>query len=179
MSISPPSDIVLDVVRAADPVRYQVAADRLTRMSSATPAEPFSETLDSFAPAARPPSSPAPAMPRAGPDPAVAARKAYEGFEAMTLQTFIEAAMPGDDSPVFGSGTAGSVWKSMLSEQIANQMAKSGGIGIARELAAHALSAMKAPEAGDIAPSVLANTERGFLRTIDPDRGNLIDKTSS
>jgi hypothetical protein len=178
MSISPPSDIVLDVARAADPTRYQVAADRLAKMSSTTPsAESFSDVLESSASApvsgaSQPPSAP---VSRASHSPS----KAYQGFEAMTLTTFIEAAMPEDDSAVFGSGTAGSVWKSMLSEQIANQMAKSGGIGIARQLADHAMAALKAPDKGDIAPSVLSTAERGFLRTIAPDTGNNVDKTKT
>jgi Rod binding domain-containing protein len=178
MSISPPSDIVLDVARAADPTRYQVAADRLAKMSSAAPpAESFGEILDSPSSQARPVASPHPSAPV--PKASDTASRAYQGFEAMTLQTFIEAAMPGDDSPVFGSGTAGSVWKSMLSEQIANQMAKSGGIGIAKELAAHAMSALKAPETGDIAPSVLANSQRGFLRALDSATDNSVDKAKT
>ena len=179
MSISPPSDIVLDVARAADPTRYQVAADRLAKMSSTAPAEPFSETLDSLASDTRSTSIPAPSRPISHTDSAAAAKKAYQGFETMTLQTFIEAAMPEDDSAVYGSGTAGSVWKSMLSEQIANQMAKSGGIGIAKELAAHAMSALKAPETGDIAPSVLANSQRGFLRALDSATDNSVDKAKT
>lgn len=34
MAISPPSDIVLDVTRAANPLRQQVAFERLSRMSA-------------------------------------------------------------------------------------------------------------------------------------------------
>ena len=177
MSISPPSDIVLDVARAADPTRYQVAADRLAKMSSTAPAEPFSETLDSLASDTRSTSIPAPSRPISHTDSSAAARKAYQGFETMTLQTFIEAAMPEDDSAVYGSGTAGSVWKSMLSEQIANQMAKSGGVGIATELARHAMSALKAPATSDVAPTVVSTAERGFLRALAPDDENKTDKT--
>jgi len=43
MSISPPSDIVLDVARAADPTRYAEAAARLTR--AAAPAGGFSTMM--------------------------------------------------------------------------------------------------------------------------------------
>jgi len=179
MSISPPSDIVLDVARAADPTRYQVAAERLAKMSSTAPGEPFSETLDSVASATRPAPSPTSSAPVPHADSAAAAKKAYQGFEAMTLQTFIEAAMPDDDSAVYGSGTAGSIWKSMLSEQIANQMAKSGGIGIATELARHAMSELKAPATSDVAPSVVSTAERGFLRALAPDDENNVAKTKT
>ncbi len=34
MAISPPSDIVLDVARAADPARLQLAVDRLQKLGN-------------------------------------------------------------------------------------------------------------------------------------------------
>ena len=57
--------------------------------------------------------------------------------------------MPDDATAYFGSGTAGSVWKSMLAQQIAEQMAKHGGIGIANELAA----SMKTKAGAGLRPS--------------------------
>ncbi len=50
------------------------------------------------------------------------------------LQQFVEAMMPEKSETVFGKGNAGSIWKSMLSEQIGQQIAKAGGIGIAKAL---------------------------------------------
>jgi hypothetical protein len=145
MSISPPSDIILDVVRAADPVREQRAMARLSRMAVAEN-ESFDQVLGAgsealaaaktAAPADPRPSIAAPAMP---PTTAVsAAEKAFRGFEAMALASMIEAAMPQEGSAVFGSGTAGHVWKSMLAEQLGTQMAEAGGIGIAKQLASGA-----------------------------------------
>lgn len=55
-------------------------------------------------------------------------------FEAFILQSFIQEMLPKDAESVFGKGTAGSVWRSMLSEKIANEVARSGGIGIAERL---------------------------------------------
>ena len=55
----------------------------------------------------------------------------YRKFEAMVLQNFIKSMLPSDSSEVYGEGTVGDVWKGMMAEQIANSMAKSGGIGIA------------------------------------------------
>ena len=37
MAITPPSDIVLDVARAADPEKYRVAAERLARLRATAP----------------------------------------------------------------------------------------------------------------------------------------------
>ena len=48
---------------------------------------------------------------------------------------FVESMLPKDASDVFGKGTAGTIWRSMLAEQIGNEMAKGNGIGIAKQLA--------------------------------------------
>lgn len=52
-------------------------------------------------------------------------------FEALVLHQFVETMLPDDASTVFGEGSTGEIWKSMLAEQVADQMASSGGIGIA------------------------------------------------
>ena len=62
-------------------------------------------------------------------------RDVYRKFEAFILQMFVESMLPKDASEVFGKGTAGTVWRSMLAEQIGNEMAKGNGIGIAQQLA--------------------------------------------
>ncbi len=54
-------------------------------------------------------------------------------FEAFVLQCFIEPMLPSADG-VYGGGTAGGFWKSMLAEKLAVEMAKGGGIGIAARL---------------------------------------------
>ena len=139
MSVQPPSDIVLDVARAADPGRYQAAVSKLTQASPGT----FADALGAAGgiPAAGQPSQDAvltrfrtaatlPA-PRAKGTPA-------QQFEAFVLQTFVESMLPQGASAVFGKGNAGSIWKSMLAEQLGAQLAKVGGIGIARMIdAAH------------------------------------------
>ncbi len=60
----------------------------------------------------------------------------YVEFEAFVLQSFIEVMLPKDAESVFGSGTAGGIWKSMLAEKLGAELAKSGGIGIAQTVAA-------------------------------------------
>jgi Rod binding domain-containing protein len=62
-------------------------------------------------------------------------RAVYRKFEAFVLQTFVESMLPQGASEVFGKGTAGTIWRSMLAEQIGNEMAKGEGIGIAKQLA--------------------------------------------
>ncbi len=66
-----------------------------------------------------------------------AARAAAEEFEAFVLQNFVEAMLPREAESVFGRGTAGAFWKSMLAEHVARELARSGGVGIARMIAPH------------------------------------------
>jgi Rod binding domain-containing protein len=59
------------------------------------------------------------------------APEAYQKFEAMVLQTFLQSMLPQDAENVYGGGIAGDMWKSFLAQELGQQMAKAGGIGIA------------------------------------------------
>jgi peptidoglycan hydrolase FlgJ len=142
MAISPVSDIVLEVARAADPTRSRAAAARLGELTNA--AAPYPETFEEALGGVR---APAPMPLRMPFDPALAlvqmrsndALRANpnERFEAFVLQTFIQSMLPRDGEALFGAGTAGEIWKSMLAEGLGAQLARTGGIGIARMLAEH------------------------------------------
>ncbi len=60
--------------------------------------------------------------------------ESFRKFEGMVLQTFIQSMLPQDAEAVYGSGLAGDMWKSFMATEIANQMAKAGGIGIAERV---------------------------------------------
>ncbi|MGH7871515.1 MAG: rod-binding protein, partial [Candidatus Binatia bacterium] len=60
---------------------------------------------------------------------------AFGQFEAFVLQSFVQSMLPQKAAMVYGKGTAGEVWKSMLAEKLGAQLAQSGQIGIARRLA--------------------------------------------
>ena len=147
MSIEPPSDIVLDVARAADPARRAEATNRLVRLAG--DGEAFAPTLAGLA---DPPAAAGRAADRPKAGDADAA-KAYREFEGMVLATFVESAFP-ESATAFGAGTAGSVWRSMLAEEIGAEMAAGGGIGIADSLAASSL--------------LTRTAERGFLAALKP-----------
>lgn len=154
MGIKPPSDIVLDVARAADPVKLQTASRRLMDLSNSAGSTEFADVFNS--------------MPKAGVpmarDPyavqvisrnqttlsnSTKAGSAYQQFEAFVLQSFIESMLPKDSEATFGKGTAGGVWRSMMAEQIGAQIAKAGGIGIAAKiLAARSTLTNEEPLAG-------------------------------
>ena len=63
------------------------------------------------------------------------AREAAESFESFFLTQVLDTMFAGieTDGP-FGGGTEEKQWRSMLNEQFATAIAKSGGIGIADQL---------------------------------------------
>jgi hypothetical protein len=149
LAINPPSDIVLDVARAADPLKLQAAALRLTGAVD-DDGNSFTSLVNGLDPSAasRPNVISAPGliglqtdfgpkgsqMERA-PTLSSPEMKPDRDFEALVLQTFVQNMLPKDSSGIYGQGTAGEMWKSMLAEQLGKQIARSGGIGIAAEVA--------------------------------------------
>lgn len=111
----------------------------------------------------------------APPEKALRKPDAFGAFEAMVLTQFVDAMMPKDSAAVFGSGTGGQIWASMMAEQIAAKVADAGGIGIAERL--RAVNATHPAPAGGLDPALpgtgdaLAGTlgalgQRGFLATL-------------
>lgn len=157
MAIKPSSDIVLEVLKAADPLRAQATTQRLTALGggSVGAADDFAKVLDATeqSPIERP---------EAGPDlsnmrvrlsgvsldeaNAQKAARTEIDFEASMLKTFVDAILPKDEADVYGQGTAGDIWKSMFADQIARQIAKSGAFGISKRLfATHPLPGQDHP----------------------------------
>ena len=148
MGFNPTTDVVLDVLNAADPARASLAAERLQALASGAPANNFALDVDKAATAAA--AFKAPQLPglanarQVFADFALASNpeaKAKVAFEAMALNSFVGEMLPKDSSAFFGQGTAGEIWRSMLSEQISKQIAKSGELGLSRRLfATHGLA---------------------------------------
>jgi len=163
MAIKPSSDIILEVLKAADPQRVQAATQRLVALgaASADAADDFTKVLDATEqPSVGGPEIAANAggmrdrLASISPDAASdqkAARVQVE-FEASILKTFVDAILPKDETSVYGQGTAGDIWKSMLADQIAKQIAKSGAFGISKRLfATHPLPGHDHPAASPLA----------------------------
>ncbi len=137
MAITPPSDIVLDVTRAADPEKYRAAVDRLTRLRATAAARTETFTPPTLAPAAPATITEAAATRDAGAGAQPRRRlDAYGQFESFVLQSFVQSMLPKNATNVFGKGSAGEFWKSMLAEKMGDELARSGQVGIARRLAA-------------------------------------------
>lgn len=146
MAIKPLSDIVLDVVRAADPARRQAAVEKLTgRPAAEATRHEFASFVGDVRPAAQASSLGRTMVRPAGRD----VPDAYRSFEAFFIQSFVESMLPKGSEANFGSGTAGEIWRSQLAEKMSTEIAASGGIGIAdRLLADEARRAAGSPEEG-------------------------------
>jgi peptidoglycan hydrolase FlgJ len=193
VAIKPPSDLVLDVAAAANPAKLREATERLANTGSATTSnEAFQAAMEAVAAKksdasagserksadARPFAIPArddPFRPRPK-----GQAEALEKFEAFFLQTALQEMLPKDAQNVYGSGTAGEIWRSMLAEQIAAQMAHSTKFGIAERLADNHFITRKAQGSGNAASLVdqgdgsaknlpfLNNRRPGDTLTTDP-----------
>jgi hypothetical protein len=134
MAVSLSSDLIVDVMRSADPARLNVATAKLQELhmpgGSSTA---FASMLDSVGATAAPlefPSAPV-AHSRA----TSVAPQPYVEFEQMVLRNLFESLLPKAESGAFGTGPSAGIWRSLAADQLAGLYANSGGIGIASTLA--------------------------------------------
>ena len=144
MTVAPVSDLILDVMAAADPAARNAATTKLERLTSASGdfAASMADTAKSATTDGAAESTAA--MGNLLPGGAghatfvktdTSSNAVYRKFEAFVLQMFVETMLPQNANEIFGKGTAGTIWRSMMAEQLGNEMAKGGGIGIAKQLA--------------------------------------------
>ena len=143
MAIDPPSDIVLEVARAADPARAAAVAQRLEALgagaSASSAGADFSAALNEAGASATKSATTAVsglgnaryALATGGQDKTA---KAQQQFEAALLNNFVNEMLPKDAEQTYGKGYAGEMWRSLLAEKISNQLAASGALGIGKRL---------------------------------------------
>ncbi len=137
MSISPPSDIIMDVIRAAGqaPVAPASAAAEargpipIGKVPKAL-REAMAREWEAYMRAARANDTPA-ATARSRPQANDPLRKNMAKLEGVLLQTMLQGIMAGRENGPFGTGLAGGYWKSLMVQAIADRLAERGGIGIA------------------------------------------------
>jgi peptidoglycan hydrolase FlgJ len=122
---------------AADPAKYQAAAEKLSTGSAGNYVEKISfdlvlrntvasvpDTWNNFGTpslaGSKPLKSPAESI------------KAYKGVEQLVLKNLVETLLPKNSSVLFGSSTAGEVWRSMLADHLASEIGKTVELGTAR-----------------------------------------------
>lgn len=148
MSIFPATDLVLDVGRAADPSKRDAALNRLQRLSGEASADKFTTNLPSssrlvsgaVARHSQNISQNTSTQTHSG------ASAAYKKFEAFILQSWLETLLPKMEGGAYGHDNAGGVWRSMIAEQLGEQLAKSDSLGIARILGSGKLSDVNATQ---------------------------------
>jgi peptidoglycan hydrolase FlgJ len=137
VSIKPPSDILLDVARAADPAKTTAATERLTRLAAdaGVSDDQFSSVLsDVDTPSSAPAPLPALAEPRFEMEQSQKAKdlaetKAYQGISALLLENLVDTMLPQSDE-FFGSEAGADVWRSMLAEELGTNLSKRLDLGI-------------------------------------------------
>lgn len=168
MAVSPPGDIVMDVLKAADPQEVRAARAALAEAGGRVPAPAgsadtrFDIALSDNARLSR--TSAMEESPRSD--------NTYQQFEAMVLQNFVEAMLPQSSENYFGEGTSGEIWKGMMAEQLGRVLAEGGGVGIAESIA----PARSAPKLS-AAANLLNELERSTLGKLGGD-GNTEPDTS-
>jgi hypothetical protein len=135
MSLAPSTDLVLEVSRAADPTRAGAVITKLNALSSGAVdgGDGFKAALGAAAGAAAP-LSPRPGSTVSPLSSLSPAKKAQRMLESAFLSQFIEEMLPKDTPSAFGEGYAGDMWRSMLAQRVADQVAASGRLGIADRL---------------------------------------------
>lgn len=136
MAVTLSSDLVLDVMRNADPARRSAAVAKLDAAGQGAAQEvAFQGVVDALEPKPATFSGPSLSLPfAAGRNAAKESGTPYQGFERMVLRNLFETLLPDSESGAFGSGPSAGVWRSMAADQMAGVYADSGGIGIARML---------------------------------------------
>ncbi|MEW6438222.1 MAG: rod-binding protein [Pseudomonadota bacterium] len=138
MSIKPPSDILLDVARAADPAKSSAATERLTRLGANVGVDDaqFGDVLSHVDIPRAPNAAPLPAIaePRFAnvqPEKAkdAAETKAYQGIAALLLENLVENMLP-DSDEFFGAQAGAGIWRSMLAQELGTNLSKSVDLGI-------------------------------------------------
>ena len=139
MAISPPSDLVLDVVRAADPTQVQEAQAKLKSNRAAFEATSLAEAGAGFQAAVGILNRNSVTTHAAAEGVSAVGGKAIpehlRKFETMVLQNFVKSMLPAESEETYGKGTAGEMWRGMMADQLGEALGKGGGIGIAEALA--------------------------------------------
>jgi hypothetical protein len=168
VSIKPVSDILLDVARAADPVKSLMATERLTGLRSTEIGSNSGFATAIKATAAEGAVERAPTEPRdqlalmgaTSPRtraPVDARTKAYKGLEQLVLQSLVENMLPKDAGEIFGHGAAGDIWRSMLAEQLATQIGKNVDLGLVKAASIGGGAIAPSPESEGGARGINAN----------------------
>lgn len=135
MALELTSDIIMNVMLAADPAQRQLAQSRLENMSEIG-GPSFSEALQEVSDLTANANSKTELEHtsllsfeenRAASN----VTDPYQGFEQLVLRNLFEVMLPKADSGAFGEGPSAGIWRSMTADQLATAYSSAGGVGIA------------------------------------------------
>jgi peptidoglycan hydrolase FlgJ len=138
MGVSLPSDLILDVMRNADPGRLSAATSKLQEIGGEGDTLQFAQMLEDADATSAQQGGTGEAL-AAGVSNApqhTAAQGQFVEFERMVLRNLLESLLPESRSGAFGAGPSADVWRSLAADQLAGVYAGSGGVGIADALSA-------------------------------------------
>lgn len=81
------------------------------------------------------------------------AGKARKSFEAFALQVFISSMLPKESEKLFGTGSAGKLWQSLMAEKLADQIASSGRLKLLPDEPSTAAAAQPPAQGGKSEPN--------------------------
>lgn len=157
MSINPPTDLIADVINAADPARAARTEAWLRSIGQASSGGSFASIVERKAASATNVSQALETAVRgparsavASNDPIEKRKQALVEFEGTVLGILVNELIPKSQSSVLGSGADGDIWRSMLSNEIGRQLAKSGVLHIHDRLfRSHPFDASRTDKASD------------------------------
>lgn len=132
MAITLPSDLVLDVMRGADPGRLNMAVAKFGRI----PEAPVAKDMAFTDVVSRLPKKPAALEQEVFGSTKTEAGQPQKAFERMFLRNMLESMLPGEKSGIYGGDSSAGIWRSLTADQLAGVYADRGGIGIAQSLSA-------------------------------------------
>lgn len=149
MTVSIPSDLVLDVLRNApsDATGVSRARLRLEEGSAVADNTPFVDVIGGLSKPGEPLGDPTAIRKDSsdtGPEVGSVERFAAPGngfvnphvaFEHMFIRNMLESILPGSESGVFGDEAASSgIWRSLVADQLSSAYVEGGGVGISKAL---------------------------------------------
>lgn len=184
MSISPPSDILLDSLRGVDPAVRQVSVEKLRKFSQTviTPAnnEPSFKNHVATAQANGLPFHASSALAQMRNESLVRqsqtspAKNAMQQFEGAFIKNFIETMQPSKTASLYGTGTAGSVWQSFMADAVSQKISEAGGVGIAKTLESRFVSEAPAAVPVSTSPQSILSAPASLIEAVETppaDRG--------
>jgi Rod binding domain-containing protein len=100
-------------------------------------------------------------------------------LDAIVLHSFVQSMRPKNATTVFGKGSAGEFWRSMLAEKMGDELARSGQVGIARRLAAGPSHPVQPATAVTSSPRAVPPPQAATLIGLQPAESDVVPRADA